>query len=558
MTEPAAPRSRCAEDQHSNANPGGRRLRPRCGRAVVVGVALAVLAACSSTSAKSSSTGVGARALTTGGASVTTTGFDPNGILHWATDLTGAGVPVYDPAKVTVNDSGVVLGQLLYDSLLRLQPDGSLTPALAMSATVADAQTITLALRPGVMFQDGTPLNASAVKFTILRNRDAKSSAFPAPINDVASVDMTGDLALTIHLTKPEAGAFYPLLAGLATMPVSPGAVQRNDPDPVNNPLGAGPFRVKQYVPEKQLLLAKSPTYWDAKDIKLAGIEYVQAATGPPAINALRAGTVDIIGSDISQLGALSGGGIQTSIASSATSLLWFQLCKTRKPLDDVRVRQALNYALDRNAINQALAGGRGEPAWALVPKANALFPSDLDQHFAYDPAKAKSLLAEAGFANGLSLTLIPSPGVSLNLAEVAQQEWKQVGISLRIQSTANIVQDRFVNHKADVGASSVVRSGLDALSSIYTPGHLGDLCGYQDPTLTSMINRLGALPSTSPDAIMLWRQAQDFVMNNALSVYGIWLPTVLAYNSNKVGGITTVFLGVSPYPDFLTAYIKK
>jgi peptide/nickel transport system substrate-binding protein len=526
-----------------------------------ISAALAVaLVACSSSSSKSApttSSGAGKSASTT--VVATSSGYDPNGTLKFAFDLTGAGGPQFDPAKVTVYDSAVVIGQLLYDSLLRQQPDGSLTPALATSANVIDAETITVNLRPGLVFQDGTPLNADAVKFTILRNRDAKSTAFPAPINDVASVDVTSPTSLTIHLTKPEAGAFYPLLAGLATMPVSPAAVARNDPNPVTNPLGAGPFRVKEYVPEQELLFVKSPTYWDAKDIKLGAIEYVQEAVGTPAaINALKGGAVDIISSDISQLGALSGGGIQTSIASSPTSLLWFQLCKAHTPLNDVRVRQALNYGLDRNAINQALAGGKGEPTWALVPKASNLFPSDLDNYYAYNPAKAKALLAQAGYSKGLTLTDIPSPGINITLSEIAQQEWKQIGVNLVIKPTANVVEDVYVKNLADVSASSVIRSGYDALDSIYTPGHLGDLCGYQDPALTAMINQLAALPSSDPRAVQLWHQAQDLVVQNALSVWGIWLPTVVAYNGNRVGGVQTIFLGVTAYPDFLTAYIKK
>jgi peptide/nickel transport system substrate-binding protein len=530
---------------------------------VVMSAALAVtLVACSSSSSpKSAPTTTTAAAPGASSTTVvaTSSGYDPNGTLKFAFDLTGAGGPQFDPAKVTVYDSAVVIGQLLYDSLLRMQPDGSLTPALATGATVVDPQTVSVTLRAGLVFQDGTPLDASAVKFTILRNRDAKSTAFPAPINDVGSVDVNGPTSLTIHLTKPDAGAFYPLLAGLATMPVSPAAVARNDPSPVTNPLGAGPFRVKQYTPEQELLFVKSPTYWDAKDIKLGAIEYVQEAVGTPAaINALKAGAVDMVSSDISQIGALSGGGIQTSIASSPTSLLWFELCKTHKPLDNPLVRQALNYGLDRNAINQALAGGRGEPTWALVPKASTLFPSDLDNYYAYNPAKAKALLAQAGYPNGLTLTDIPSPGINVPFSEIVQQQWKQIGVNLVIKQTANVVQDVFVNHLSDVTASSVIRSGYDALNSIYTPGHLGDLCGYQDPSLSSTITQLAALPATDPQYAQLWHQAQDFVIHNALSVWGIWLPTVIGYNSNRVGGVQTIFLGVTAYPDFLTAYIKK
>jgi ABC-type transport system substrate-binding protein len=525
-----------------------RRSRSKTGRAIAAVAITAIVAVAAGTSAT-------ARLRT---AASDNTSFDPKGVLRWATDLTGAGLPVYDPAKMRIADTGVVLGQLLYDSLLRTQPDGSLKPALAKSATIVDPQTIRVVLRPGLKFQDGTALDAAAVSFTILRNRDADSVAFPALIKDVASVDVVDPVNLTIHLSKPEAGAFYPLLAGITTMPVSPAAVQKGDPDPVTNPMGAGPFRVKEYTPEQHLLFTKSSTYWDAKHIKLAGIEYVQAPTGPPAINDLRAGSVDVIGSDLTQLQALTGGGIRTAVASSGTSLLWFQLCKTQKPLDDVRVRQALNYALDRNAINAGLAVGRGEPAWSLVPKGNAVFNPDLDKYYAYNPKKARALLAAAGFSKGLTLTLIASPGISGPLAEIAQQNWKKVGIDLQIVPSTNIVQDFFNDHKSNMGAASVVRSGLDALQFIYTPGHLGDVCDYEDATLTGKINELSALPSTDPRATQLWQEAQRFVITNALSVYALWLPAVIAYNGDRVGGVRIVFPGVSAYPDFLSAYVKK
>jgi ABC-type transport system substrate-binding protein len=453
-----------------------------------------------------------------------------------------------------------VIGQLLDDSLLRQQPDGSLTPALATAATIVDPKTISVTLRPGISFQDGTPLNATAVKFTILRSSRANSVAFPSPIHDVSSIDLNGNFALTIHLSKPDAGAFYPLLANLATMPVSPAAIQRNDSNPVTNPLGAGPFRVKQYTPGQSLVLVKSPTYWDTKDIKLGGIQFVnESASGPATINALKAGTVDVITSNISELGALSGGGIQTSIASGPTSKLYFPMCDTRGPLQDVRVRQALNYGLDRTAINQALASGRGEPAWALVPSSSNLFSSDLNNYYAYDPAKAKQLLTQAGYANGLTLTIIPGPSTDLQrLALIAQAEWKQIGVNLQFKASASYVQDVFVRHLADMTDSNVVRSGLDAISFLFTPGHLGDMCNYDNPTLDSMINQLSALASNDPRYTRLWMQAQDFVVKNALDSWVIWLPTVIAYNSNRVGGIQTVFPGVTAYPDFFTAYVKK
>ena len=105
--------------------------------------------------------------------------YNPNGVLKYALDLS---LPIaFDPVKATIDDTGNMLGQLLDDSLLRPQPNGSLTPELATAATIVDPSTIAIKLRPGVQFQDGTPLNAAAVKFTILRNSAVEQCRLPRP-----------------------------------------------------------------------------------------------------------------------------------------------------------------------------------------------------------------------------------------------------------------------------------------------------------------------------------------------------------------------------------------
>jgi ABC-type transport system substrate-binding protein len=486
--------------------------------------------------------------------------YNSNGVMNFAFDLS---VPIeFDPLKETLDDTGNFIGQLVNDSLFRAQPNGSLTPELATAATIVDPETISIKLRSGVVFQDGTPLNAAAVKFTILRNSASTSVAFPAPIHDVSSIDLNGNLGLTIHLSQPEAGAFFPLLADMSTMPLSPAAVARNNPNPVTNPLGAGPFRVQQYAADQSLILAKNKTYWNAKNIKLGGIDFVNESSSTPApIDSLKSGQVDAISSNITQIGALKGGDIKTSLAASTTSKLYFPLCDTKGPLANVRVRQALSYALNRKAINQALVGGKGQLAWGLVPSSSNLFPSDLSNYYAYNPTKAKKLLAEAGYAKGLTLTMAPGVSTDLQqLALIAQQEWKKIGVNLQLSNSppATYVQDVFVNHLYDLTDADVVRNGLDAISFIYTPGHLGDLCGYDNPTLDAMVTKMGGLAPNDPQYIQLWKKAQELIVKNAFAVWAVWLPTVVAYNSNRVGGIETVFPGVTAYPDFFTAYVKK
>lgn len=177
---------------------------------------------------------------------------------------------------------------------------------------------------------------------------------------------------------------------------------------------------------------------------------------------------------------------------------------------------------------------------------------------FAHDPQAARELLADAGFADGLKLSLIPSPGIATTLAEIAQEQWKEIGVDLEIMRTANIVQDLFQDHKADMGSASVVRGGLEAISTIYRPGALGDLCNYEHPRMNAILDELGALAPTDPAYTKLWRDAQQFIAQNALSVYGVWLPAVIGYDADRLGNVKALFLGVTAYPDFLQAYVKK
>jgi peptide/nickel transport system substrate-binding protein len=330
----------------------------------------------------------------------------------------------------------------------------------------------------------------------------------------------------------------------------------------VTNPLGAGPFRVKQYLANQSLVLVKNKTYWNAKNIKLGGIDFVNESTSTPApIDALKSGGLDAITSNITQIGALKGGAIKTSISSSTTSKLYFPLCAIKGPLANVRVRQALSYGLNRKTIDQALVNGKGELAWGLVPSSSNLFPADLSNYYAYNPAKAKKTLAQAGYAKGLMLTMAPGVSTDLQqLAVIAQQEWKKIGVNLELTNSpaATYVQDVFVNHLYALTDADVVRNGLDAISVIYTPGHLGDLCGHDNPSLDAMVTQMSGLAPDDPQYIQLWKKTQEFIVKDALGVWAVWLPTVVAYDSSRVGGIETVLPGVRAYPDFFTTYVKK
>src|SRR5262249_50706277 len=152
----------------------------------------------------------------------------------------------------------------------------------------------------------------------------------------------------------------------------------------------------------------------------------------------------------VDEASAMRSSGFSVKSQGSDDQMYWMPLCKSTKPLADPKVRQALNYAVDRDALNQAIFDGAGEPQWALWPKASDLFPADLNNVYKYNPAKAKKLLADAGYPNGFSTSVMITASPTIQtMAQVVQAAWAKIGVKLDIRTSSNYVQDLFAENKA-------------------------------------------------------------------------------------------------------------
>lgn len=455
------------------------------------------------------------------------------GTLRWGLDIAnaGAGLPVFDPTTAEAAAAEEAWEEPIYDSLLRVNAKGSLVPGLASSVSITNAETISIRLHSGVKFSDGTPFDANAVKAGILRNMDAPNHGqFSTQLYDISSIDVVNPTALTIHFAQPIAPAFYPLLASPETYIASPTAVA----DGVNlntDPVGAGPFLLKQYTPNEQIVLVKNPHYFEAKDIKIHEIDIVNTPEGPQQVNALSSGQIDAGTVPLSDLRTVEGGTFRVQTVSSPGLMAWMPICKTVAPFDDVKVRQALSYAIDRPAIDRAVLQGTGAPQWSLWPPGSPLAPKSLDNYYAYNPKKARQLLAEAGVHN-LSVQIMVLPGVPVleQIAQVVQQEWAAVGVKMTIDVPTNFVTDLYVNHAAPLGLISQMpagSTGLLMLTRQFVPGAIGDLCDYNNPTLNSLATQLeGATPSSAAFA-SLWNQVQQIVVKQALAIFLNEMPVI-------------------------------
>jgi len=445
-------------------------------------------------------------------------------------DLSASITPIaFDPVDFTGPSGFFTYNWPVYAGLLRLTPSGAYVPDLAAKVTVTDPSTIEIEVRPGLVYSDGTPLDAAAVKAGLERNQtNANAGAWSAAMYALSSIDVTGKNALVLHFSEPKASSFYPLLAseeGFMAIPSGP-----TSGSPNTNVLGAGPFVLKSYAANSEIELVKNPKYWNAKAIKLDAITFTNVPSGPQSLNALTSGLVDVIvGLEPSDVSSIEGrSGFQTNSTFPDASFNWVSICKASGPLADVKVRQALNYATNRTAINDALLLGQGEPAWSIFPTSSVFFNRALDEHYAYNPKKAKKLLAAAGYADGFSTSLmaLPQPGMD-QLAEVLQSDWKKIGVSMEIIPTTNYVTDLYRQNKAEMGLQPSGLPGIQKITSSYIPGTVGDLCQYDDPELHAISDQIQAAPPNSPELKELWNQAQDIIIGDALGVYIAYAPIV-------------------------------
>lgn len=463
---------------------------------------------------------------------------DPNGVVRWGVDLEANGGWCFDPAT-SMKSNQFFLNYAVFDGLLRQNRDGEYEPALAEKAEIVDNMTIEVTLREGLKFSDGSPLDANALKATIDRNRQSRNAAAldPAQLGLISDVVVESPTTVVIKFSRPNATLFYPLLAKLDTAPMSPQAVAAGA-DLCRQPVAAGPFRITAFTPVR-VTMEKNPNYYDADAVRLAGLEMVHV-TPEAAATALPAGDIDImsVGRDV----AAGFTGPLVADSTPAVGNIQMNLCLQGKPpLDNVKFRQALNYAVDREAINEVVFGGDSEPAWGLWPSFHPYYNEDLEGHYEHDPAKARQLLAEAGYPNGASFDVIVPTNVNARrVIEIAQQQWAEVGIRANLVPSANPNNDFFIDVRIPANVYSNARGGVDKISISHLSTSFANVCKLPVPQLDAIIAEIGALGPDDQDRVpeLVQRATEIIVKDIAWNVNFVFDVETWAYNEDRIGDL--------------------
>ncbi|MGC9115318.1 MAG: ABC transporter substrate-binding protein [Fervidicoccaceae archaeon] len=348
----------------------------------------------------------------------------------------GVDADTLDPAGQTTTTISNII-RLIAEPLFLTAPNGTLVPLLADSYNVSSNGTVyTITLKKGIKFQDGEPFNAEAVKFTLNRILDP-SVKVPSRGNFllIDHVEVVDDYTVRIYLKKP----FAPFIGVLASAYiVAPNATKQLGDKMATSPsgVGTGPYMFKEWVKGDHITLVANPNYWNGTPYFSQIIfKVVPDANTREAM--LLSGDLDLIiqppASDVATLSSRSDVKVVSIIS---TREMYVGINTQYGPLSDTRVRQALNYAIDKDSLIKYVLFGLGKPEDSILP------PFVLGHMtvgpYQYDPQKAKQLLAQAGYPNGFPVTLITPNGRYLfdtQVAETIAQYLRDIGLQVNVRT---------------------------------------------------------------------------------------------------------------------------
>lgn len=380
--------------------------------------------------------GVGALLLGACGSAGTSSGdgkADPDATLR----LTYAGVQSLDPAKSPGSTAVLSNTWPVYDRLIQISEDGEYLPMLATKWTFSpDGKTLRLDLREGVTFSDGTPFTASTVKANLERYRAEPVSKGPTSM--IKSVEIVDEHTVALHLAAASRAVLGALSASAPGIMISEKAL--DNPDLTTKPVGSGAWVIDGFRPGESVSYKRRTDkggIWDPETGKVAGIEIAVRST-QAAYAAIRSGQVDVVLSngDVSELQTgIDQGTLKMRPLKNASTTAAVYFNRTMKPFDDLRLRQAVNYAINRKPLVKALlptTTARVQPLASVVTG----FDESLESAYPYDPAKAKQLVAAAGYPDGVDggtfyvANWEPFP----DAAQIVQADLAKVGIRIKLE----------------------------------------------------------------------------------------------------------------------------
>ena len=444
----------------------------------------------------------------------------------------------------------------LYDLNKRAQIVPQL--ASALPSVSKNKLTVTIPLRKGIKFNDGTPFNADAVVKSIQRDQTLKGSARASEISPVDTITAQGQYTVVFHLKA----AYSPLTAQLADragMVMSPAQLDKLGDKFATNPICVGPFMYQNRVAGDSITVVRSPYYYDKKDVHLDKIVFKVENDAAAAAAALKAGDLQALdGVDSTQLqGVVHTPSLriikQTGLGYQGVTLnignkngLLKGYANTGTPIaSSAQLREAFEMAIDRKAMNKVVFGGTVLPGCTPISPSSAWYDPSI-KCTPYNPTQAKKLVQQSGVSNPTVHLMVPVGTAAARQAQFLQSEEQAVGINVVIDTTDFVTS----LSKADAGTYETFQIGwsgrVDPDGNIYqfvaTTGSQND-SGYSNPRLDLILNN--ARKATTDKARQtLYRAAQKIILADR--------PLIYLYHAVARAGVNKSLQGVRLYPDTL------
>ncbi|MEY9774980.1 ABC transporter substrate-binding protein [Arthrobacter sp. MW3 TE3886] len=469
------------------------KFGPKAAAAALILSASLALTACGGTAAGGAAAGSTATSLTLG---------------------TIQDVRSWDPAQAHV---GHVLQpyQAVYDTLILREPDGKLSPMLATAWKYNAANTkLTVDLRSDVTFSDGATFDAAAAKANMdhFKKANGPQMAQLSAVKDVAVVDAD---TIDINLSTPDPALEY-FLSQAAGLMGSPKALGTEGIK--TEPVGSGPYVMDKAasVKDSQTVFTARKDYWNKDLQKFQKLTFKILTDLTARTNALVSGQVDA--TILDPKNGKQAEGAKMKLAANEVDwqgLLLLDRDGAKNPaLQNVKVRQAINYAFDRKTILDQVMLGQGTPTSQPFGKASGAWTEELENYYSYDPAKAKQLLKEAGYETGVTLEIPSVPGFETQIS-VVQQQLADVGITLKVGAaltntfTSDVAAQKYTTMYFSLfqGEPTVAVNQIISTKALYNP--------FKNAT-PELDAKIEAVRAGGADAGKLAREVNKYVVEQA------------------------------------------
>lgn len=458
-------------------------------------------------------------------------------IAAWAQDPVGL-----DPQITSAYSSYQVLENIL-DTLVTLDADQNVQPSLATSWEVSDDGLVwTFHLRDGVSFSNGRALTADDVVYTYTRMLDpATGSGNAYKIAGLTKVTAVDDATVQLTLDAPNA-AFLGHLA----LDKSVGIIARENVEDGTidtQPIGTGPFMISDYQPGTKVVLERNPHYWQDGLPYLDGIEIRIIPDDSVRRSALVAGDIDwAIAMPAQSIDALKTTDGLVVDETPAGAYWYIGVNTEHPPLDQVAVRQAISYAINRDDIAAAAAFGSAVPTQEPIPASSAW--ADDYAPYSHDPEKAKELLAEAGVPDGFEMDIMPTTQYeeSVRVAQVMQAELAEVGITANINTlewAQWLEEEGAGNYDTYVCSWNALVDPDDFFYAQHKTGEVFNFTGYSNPTVDELLDQ-GRRAQGFDERKPIYDQINQIIVDEA--------PYIYLYNP----------LNVNVYHDYVQGYSAR